>query len=137
MKKLNRKHLRKLISESVRNVLSESASSNEIRALQAELGKVYKQMEDHIQIDHGGDENQAYAHGYAGYFQGEISNLESKISKLQSELPATVQMELPMPPPALSDEEKRIKDEEKRMRDMEAFDRHFGVDHSGGYLSKD
>lgn len=137
MKKLNRKHLRKLISESVKNVLRESASSNEIRALQAELGDRYRQMEDHIQNDHGGDENQAYAHGYAGYFQEEINKLESKISKLQSELPATVQMELPMPSPTLSDEEKRIKAEEKRMSDMEAFDRYFGVDHSGGYLSKD
>ena len=137
MKKLNRKHLRKLISESVKNVLRESASSNEIRALQAELGKVYDRMEDHIQNDHGGDENQAYAHGYAGYFQEEISKLESKISKLQSELPATVQMELPMPPPSLSDEEKRIKDEEKRVADMEAFDRFLGFDPSGGYLSKD
>ena len=133
MKKLNRKHLRKLISESVKNVLRESASSNEIRALQAELGDRYRQMEDHIQNDHGGDENQAYAHGYAGYFQEEINQLSSKISKLQSELPASVQMELPFEQPPLSEKEKAA----KRVADMEAFDRFLGFDPSGGYLPDD
>lgn len=133
MKKLNRKQLRKIITESAHNLLSESASSNEIRALQAELGGVYDQMEDHIQNDHGGDENEAYAHGYAGYFQEEISKLESKISKLQSELPATVQMELPLEQPPLSEKEKAA----KRVADMQAYDRFLGFDPSGGYLPDD
>lgn len=78
--KLNRKVIRRLIKEEL-SLIAEA--SNELRALKEKAAMLTKQMNDHV-LDMGG-ENEAYAYGYLGPMETELSSIYSKIYQIESQ----------------------------------------------------